>query len=75
MQIQGVKLLGLDLQTGEQVLFTVVLLAVSYLLRGVAGVLLRLLLRGRQPQTIRFWTRQGLNLSRASLLVLGLLSV
>ncbi len=41
----------------------------------MAGVALRLLLRGRQPQTIRFWTRQGLNLSTASLLVLGLLSV
>ncbi len=75
MKLFGIKLLGLDLHTGEKVLFTVGLLTLVYVLRSLVGAIIRLALRRRHPLTIRFWTRQGLNLAASVVTVLGLLSI
>ncbi len=75
LKIGQVTLLGVNATTGQALLFTVILIVglwlLSYLLRTLAWAILR----GRRQERIGFWVRQGIRLTMAILLVLGLLSI
>lgn len=73
LQIDGVKLLGLNLNNGRKLLFTVTFFLFLYLL----GKLLRFIAHklGGSRQRTAFWTRQGISLAMFLLGVIGFLSI
>ncbi|HEY5314194.1 MAG TPA: mechanosensitive ion channel domain-containing protein, partial [Pirellulales bacterium] len=75
LEIAGIKLVGLNAQNGGKLLFSllyvVVVLVLSRLLRWLA----RLVLRGRAHERVKFWIGQGINLTTAVLTVIGLVSI
>ena len=71
----GVTLVGVSRASGTKVLFTLVLIAVVLLLRGLALRLSRRLLGGEVADPRRFWARQGLQVVTAVVLVLGVFSI
>jgi small-conductance mechanosensitive channel len=73
LQIDGVKLLGLDLHNARKLLFTVIFFLFLYLL----GKLLRFIAHkvGGSRQRTAFWTRQGISLAMFLLGVIGFLSI
>ncbi|MET3808344.1 small-conductance mechanosensitive channel [Nakamurella sp. UYEF19] len=75
VQIFGVTLVGISATTGIKLLFTVVLVVVLLLARRAAMWLSRRLLGGAVADTRRFWTRQGVQVVVAVLMVLGVLSI
>jgi len=75
ISIFGVKLVGVNAQNGQKLLYTIIFAVVLLLLgRALHGLAYRLL-RGRASEQTRFWTRQTINLSTAILLLLGVLSI
>ena len=75
MRIFGIKLVGVDTQTGTKVLFTLALVGILWLLQLLVRTLMRRSLRGRAGDQTRFWARQGISLATAALGLLGLLSI
>jgi len=73
--IEGFRLIGVNAETGLKLLFTVAFVSVLWLLQRLSYALANQLLRGRYKEQVRFWTRQGINLVTALLLLLGLLSI
>jgi small-conductance mechanosensitive channel len=75
LQIFGVKLVGVNAENGQKLLFSIGLIlalwVVSWLLRG----LLHVLVSGTQNTRVRFWARQGIHLFMAIVLVMGILSI
>ncbi|NEU12112.1 mechanosensitive ion channel [Methylobacterium sp. BTF04] len=77
MQLVGIDWVGVNAENGQKLLLSLVFIAVvvggGIGLRGLAGVIL-----SRTDQSsvqTKFWTRQGISLLTAVLLVLGLLSI
>jgi len=73
--IEGFRLIGVNAETGLKLLFTIAFVAVLWLLQRLSYALANRLLQGRYKEQVRFWTRQGINLVTALLLLLGLLSI
>ncbi len=71
----GVTLVGVTKETGTKVLFTLVFVLVIVALRRLAAILMRRVLGGRVADPRRFWTRQGVQVVTAIVLVLGVLSI
>lgn len=74
MEVFGVHLVGIDQNTGNKVLFTLVLVLVFVVLRTAFSVLIRLVSKWRQAQ-LRFWTQQVASLFTGAILLLGLVSI
>jgi small-conductance mechanosensitive channel len=74
LEVFGVTLIGVSERTGVKILFTLALLAVVYVLRRLALAGARRLPGGR-VDTTRFWSRQGIRLVLAIVLVIGTLSI
>ncbi|MBE7182620.1 MAG: mechanosensitive ion channel, partial [Terriglobus roseus] len=74
LQIYGVKLLGVDAQNGRKLLFSIVFLALLWILRGVLQAVAKIA-RTRESRTAVFWTGQGVSLVTFSVGVLGLMSI
>jgi small-conductance mechanosensitive channel len=73
LQIGGVKLLGFDANNAHKLLFTVVLIAVIYLIgKGLTAIAVRF---GGNRQKVTFWTGQGISLVLFLITVVGLLSI
>ncbi len=77
MQIFGIDWVGVNPENGRKLLLSLVfvaaVLAASWLLRKLAGLLTG---RGKgTPLQVKFWTRQGISLLAAVVLILGLLSI
>ncbi|WNV77654.1 mechanosensitive ion channel family protein [Geodermatophilus sp. DSM 44513] len=72
---QEIRLLFLTEENGLKLLLTAALVFALLLLRWMARGLSRLVLRGLHNERARFWTRQGINLVVAVLLLLGVLSI
>lgn len=76
IQIFGIHLLGVTAASGKKLLLTLIFIAAVYgisrLLRVLSGVIFN---RGRTSQRIDFWTRQGISLAMAIIIVVGLLSI
>jgi small-conductance mechanosensitive channel len=71
---QEIRLLFLNEENGTKLLLTAGLVLALVLLRWIARRV-SLLLRGRHLDRARFWTRQGINLVVAFVLLLGVLSI
>lgn len=74
VQIFGVKLLGLDAHNLHKLIFSVVFLAIVWVIRTVLRGIGKLL-RTRESKTAVFWTNQGISLVTFALGLLGLLSI
>ena len=73
LQIEGVKLLGIDYDNGRKLLFTIAFFAILFLinlfLRWLAARL------GGERQKIAFWTGQGISLILFLIAILGFVSI
>lgn len=73
LQVGGVKLHGFDADNAHKLLFTVVLIAVIYLIgKGLTVIADRF---GGKRQKVAFWTGQGISLVLLLITVVGLLSI
>jgi small-conductance mechanosensitive channel len=70
-----VELIGVNAENGRKLLLTLAYVAVIFALRWLSNSLVRVLLRGYRNERARFWSRQGINLATAVLVLLGLLSI
>ena len=75
VKIFGVTLVGVSKTTGVKLLFSLILIAVVLLLRGLILLLARRALGGKVADQRRFWTRQGIQVLVAIVLVLGVVSI
>ena len=75
VRIFGVTLVGVSKTTGVKLLFTIALILVVLLLRGLVLLLARRALGGRVADQRRFWTRQGIQVLVAVVLILGIVSI
>jgi small-conductance mechanosensitive channel len=71
----GVKLVGVNAENGQKLLFTIIFVIVLWVASRLLRALAYALLRGRANASTRFWTRQGISLGTAILLILGVLSI
>lgn len=75
MELFGVRLVGVNAETGKKLLFSVVFLLVVY----AVGKLLRGLLRSRakpaEHKRATFWARQGVSMLEAVVMLVGLVSL
>lgn len=71
----GVKLVGVNAQNGAKLLFSVGLILTLLLLSALLRKLSRWALAAHRDARVDFWTRQGINLGTAVLLIMGLVSV
>jgi small-conductance mechanosensitive channel len=72
---QRIRLLFFTKENGIKLLLTVLLVLLLLVLRWVARAVSRAVQRGIDSDNARFWTRQGINLAFAVLLLLGFLSI
>jgi small-conductance mechanosensitive channel len=75
VEIFGVKLVGVTADNGKKLLFSMAFIVLTLLIGAGLRWLTGLLLRGRQDVRVAFWTRQGIQLITAVLLLMGLVSV
>jgi small-conductance mechanosensitive channel len=71
----GVHLIGVDMTTATKLLYTAVFLGGLALARLLARWAIARLMPGRAHTRGRFWSRQGMNLATAVIVVLGLISI
>jgi small-conductance mechanosensitive channel len=75
MELLGVRLVGVNTETGDKLLLTIAFVAGVLLLRAaIVGVAYAITGRHRNER-VMFWTRQGASVSAALLAVLALLSI
>jgi len=72
---ERIRLLFFKQENGVKLLLTVLLVLVLMVVRWLARGASRLVRRGIGGESSRFWTRQGINLGFALLLLLGFLSI
>jgi small-conductance mechanosensitive channel len=75
MEIFGIKFIGANAENGQKLLLTFVAILVillgGYLLRKLAGIILG----GEKLERAKFWTRQGISLFMAILLIITMMSI
>jgi len=74
VQLFGIKLLGVDAHNGHKLLFSLVFLALVWLIRTVLRAIAKAA-RTRESKTAVFWTGQGISLITFTLGLLGLMSI
>lgn len=74
VEILGIRLVGLNADNGKKFLFTVLFVALVFLLGRLFQTLARAF-RDRQSERSAFWVRQGIHLATAVVLILGLVSI
>lgn len=75
VKIFGVTLVGVSTTIGVKLLLTTALVLVVTILRRLVIALARLALGGDVADARRFWTRQGVQVVAAVVMVLGLISI
>lgn len=75
MEVFGIKLIGVNAANGQKLLLTLGLLLIMWLLQYLAKSIARKAWRSRHYKRSLFWTRQGINLATAVILLLGILSI
>jgi small-conductance mechanosensitive channel len=75
VEILGVKLVGVNAENAEKLLFSLAFIVVVLLLGYLLQHLGRWALRRHANERVRFWTRQAIRLAVALLLILGLVSI
>ena len=74
VELFGIRLLGVDVQNGRKLLFTLVFFGILFLI----SKFLRALVRGttsHSSRTLTFWTRQGVSLLTFIIGILGFVSI
>ncbi len=75
MEIFGIKFIGINAENGQKLLLTVLfiigILLLGFLLRGLAG----LILGGTKHERARFWTKQGISVFTALLIIISVVSI
>ncbi len=74
LQVFGIKFVGVNSENGQKLLLTLSAIAVFLILRWGLRGLARLIIP-RRKEWILFWTRQGITLATALLLLLTILSI
>jgi small-conductance mechanosensitive channel len=74
VEVLGVKLIGIDSETGTKLLLTLAVVGVAALIR-VAAVAVVAAIRHRRNDRVTFWTRQGTSLAAAIVMLGGFLSI
>jgi small-conductance mechanosensitive channel len=75
LEVFGVRLVGFNAENGKKLVFTLVVIAALVLLRVGLRALTSAIVLARGGERVEFWTRQGINLAIAVLLVLGIASI
>lgn len=75
VELFGVRLVGLNAENATKLLFTLLFIAAAVVLRIALRALASRVLRGRGQARAAFWTRQGINLGTALVLILGVVSI
>lgn len=73
--IFGIRLVGVTAETGQKLLLTLLFLLLLLVVRSLLRFATRLVWRTSQSERARFWARQGVSLTLAIMLVLGVLSI
>ncbi len=74
VQLFGVKLVGVNGESGKKLLFTIAFLALVCFLAWGIGALAGVVLRQRSRR-FAFWTKQGIHLFSVALLIIGFCSI
>ena len=75
VEFLGVKLVGVNAENGAKLLFTLVFIALLLVLSRVLESFVRFALRAHSDQRTQFWARQGIRLTMAVIMLLGLVSI
>ncbi|MDQ3233645.1 MAG: mechanosensitive ion channel family protein [Pseudobdellovibrionaceae bacterium] len=75
LHIFGIKLVGLNAENGGKFIITIIFIGLALLIAYFLRFISRWSLRGHQNVKVEFWTRQGINLMLALLVVLGVCSI
>ncbi|HEV2528791.1 MAG TPA: mechanosensitive ion channel domain-containing protein [Thermomicrobiales bacterium] len=75
MELFGIRLVGINVENGQKLILTLILVVALLLVRRVVVRAGLWLLRNYSARHSAFWFRQGLNLATGLLLVLGILSI
>jgi small-conductance mechanosensitive channel len=75
LEVFGVKLVGVNAETGRKLLFTLVLMVILWVLSRLIRAMLQLTLRRFGDKRVHFWGRQAVNLTTAAVLVVGIMSI
>ncbi len=75
LHIFGIKLVGINAETGTKLIVTIVLLGIVLLLRSLLQGGAKKLYARSEKANSRFWARQGVQLFTAIVLTVGLLSI
>jgi small-conductance mechanosensitive channel len=71
----GIRFVGVSVETGKKLLFSLALIAAILLLRLLFFSLVHLFQRGKKNDRSRFWSKQGFHLFSALVLVVGFVSI
>lgn len=75
MDLFGIKLVGFNSANAQKLLMTVIMITAILLLKGAINYILRKFYSRGEHRTVSFWTRQGLNLASAIIMVMAFLSI
>ncbi|MGN6625136.1 MAG: mechanosensitive ion channel family protein [Tepidisphaeraceae bacterium] len=75
LTIFGIRLVGINPENGQKLLLTAILLAIVVALNYGIRWLLSVIISGDRLKRGRFWTRQGVSLFMALVVVLGIMSI
>lgn len=75
MEFFGIRLVGVNAENGQKLLLTLLAFATIFVVKYIILKLLDALFHHHEKKHIRFWSRQGLNLLSAMVLVLTFLSI
>lgn len=75
LQLFGVRLVGINAETGKKLLFTLIIIVTLLLLRWGLRAVAKRLLRGDRLERARFWARQAISLMLLLVLIVVLASI
>ena len=75
MTLFGIKLIGLNSENAQKLLFTLALILILFVVRWVSRALLGVVARGTRNERMVFWSRQVVSLTCTVILLLGLASI
>lgn len=73
--IFGIKLLGINPDTGHKLLLSLAFIAIVIVIAGLLRALARLAVSGWKSKRVVFWVRQGIRILTAIVLIVGIVSI
>lgn len=75
MELYGIRLVGINAENGQKVLMTFAFILGVYFLKKLISFAISKIFRDHENLKIRFWSRQGLNLISAVVILFSVLSI